>query len=226
MVLNNALLSIGFSLFFNIVLFDENAALPHGGFATGDKVLDYDTMVLIDVGAHYLGYSSDICRSFFIDKPKHSYLDRLMTYINPPNILEKEAAPRDSLHAEKLKVWAVVLEAQTAARKQMKPGNSAASVDLAARKVICMATSFAGHSYCDYFTHRVGHGIGIKAHESPYLNKGNTAVSLLPGMAFTDEPGIYVTGKFGVRHEDVYLVREDGEAENLSGGEARGPWEP
>lgn len=49
-ILNNALLSIGFSLFFNIVLFDENAALPHGGFITGDKILNYDTMVLIDVG--------------------------------------------------------------------------------------------------------------------------------------------------------------------------------
>jgi len=41
---------VGFSLFFNIVLFDENAALPHGGFITGDKILAYDTMVLIDVG--------------------------------------------------------------------------------------------------------------------------------------------------------------------------------
>lgn len=50
-VLNNALISVGFSLFFNIVLFDENAALPHGGTMTGDKILTYDTMVLIDVGS-------------------------------------------------------------------------------------------------------------------------------------------------------------------------------
>lgn len=49
-ILNNALLSVGFSLFFNIVLFEENAALPHGGFATGGKILTTDTMVLIDVG--------------------------------------------------------------------------------------------------------------------------------------------------------------------------------
>ena len=49
-ILDNTLLSIGFQLFFDIVLFESNAALPHGGFATGDKVLDHDTMVLIDVG--------------------------------------------------------------------------------------------------------------------------------------------------------------------------------
>ena len=76
------------------------------------------------------------------------------------------------------------------------------------------------------FTHRVGHGIGIKAHESPYLNKGNNETLLRPGMVFTAEPGVYILGKFGVRHEDIYLVKEDSEAENLSGGEAKGPWEP
>jgi Xaa-Pro aminopeptidase len=49
-ILDNTLLSVGFDLFFNIILFDTNAALPHGGFETGSKILEYDTMVLIDVG--------------------------------------------------------------------------------------------------------------------------------------------------------------------------------
>lgn len=102
----------------------------------------------------------------------------------------------------------------------LKAGNTAASVDIAARKVI----SDAG--YGDTFTHRVGHGIGIKAHESPYLNKGNVNVTLEAGMAFTSEPGVYLVGKFGVRHEDILLVNEGGEPEILTGTRAIGPWDP
>ncbi|KAL7951589.1 peptidase M24, structural domain-containing protein [Trichoderma barbatum] len=201
-ILDQTMLSIGFSLFFNIVLFEEHGALPHGGFVTGDKKLTYDTMVVIDVGAHYLGYSSDICRSFMIDAPPG-----IMTHVDP-------------LRAEKENVWRIVLEAQTAAARAMKPNNTAASVDIAARTII----EDAGYGYG--FTHRLGHGIGIKAHESPYLNKWNTGSLLQPGMTFTNEPGIYLEGKFGVRHEDIYLVKENGEAELLTGQRARGMYEP
>lgn len=102
----------------------------------------------------------------------------------------------------------------------MQAGNSCASVDIAARSVI----SDAG--YGSAFTHRVGHGIGIKAHESPYMNEGNVNQTLKAGMVFTIEPGIYLEGKFGVRHEDIYLVRENGVPEILTGQLAKGPWEP
>lgn len=201
-ILDNAMLSIGFSLFFNIVLFEEHGALPHGGFVTGGKKLTYDTMVVIDVGAHYLGYSSDICRSFLIDPPSEGYVSE------------------DPLVEEKDSVWHIVLDAQTAAAEAFKPNASAASIDIAARTVI----EDAGYGYG--FTHRLGHGIGIKAHESPYLNKWNKDVRLQAGMTFTNEPGIYLEGKFGVRHEDIYLVTEDGEAELLSGPRAKGLREP
>ncbi|RFU75545.1 metallopeptidase family m24 [Trichoderma arundinaceum] len=200
-ILDNTMLSIGFGLFFDIVLFEEHGALPHGGFVTGGKKLTYDTMVVIDVGAHYLGYSSDICRSFMIDAPP-----------------QKRHA--DPLRPEKETVWQIVLEAQTAAAAAMKPNNTAASVDIAARTII----EDAGYGHG--FTHRLGHGIGIKAHESPYLNKWNKGSLLQPGMTFTNEPGIYLEGKFGVRHEDIYLVKEDGEAELLTGQRARGIYEP
>ncbi|KAJ6439717.1 aminopeptidase ypdF [Purpureocillium lavendulum] len=202
-ILDNTLLSIGFGLFFNIVLFEEHGALPHGGFVTGGKKLTQDSMVVIDVGAHYLGYSSDICRSFLIDP-----VDGL------------RLSSKDPRRAEKEKVWQIVLDAQTAAAEAMKPNNTAASVDIAARSII----EDAGYGYG--FTHRLGHGIGIKAHESPYLNKWNTGAKLSPGMTFTNEPGIYLEGKFGVRHEDIYLVREDGEAELLTGQRAKGLYEP
>ncbi|KAI1411797.1 Prolidase/Aminopeptidase P-like protein [Hypoxylon sp. FL1857] len=245
-ILDAALLSVGFGLFFNIVLFEEDGALPHGGFVVGKKKLTHETMVVIDVGAHYLGYSSDICRSFFIDSPPKEKKSSIRTFMEAIGVLTKLSEAPDGnpeLHAEKLKVWDIVLEAQTAAAAEFKPNNTAANVDLAARKVI----DEAGYGYG--FTHRLGHGIGIKgtaslhlsgllwlcyvqcsdsllAHESPYLNKWNTKVTLQPGMTFTNEPGIYLEGKFGVRHEDIYLVKEDGGAELLTGRRAVGPYDP
>lgn len=166
-ILNGALLSIGFQLFFNIVLFEENGALPHGGFVTGGKHLTHESMVVIDVGAHYLGYSSDICRSFFIDPPKSGHTCRLHNRLLAGlrkmfGWPAREAQPTQwqpsdpTLHAEKLRVWEIVLDAQTAAAHAFKPNASAASVDIAARTVI----GNAGYGYG--FTHRVGHGIGIK----------------------------------------------------------------
>ncbi|KAJ5818966.1 hypothetical protein N7474_004557 [Penicillium riverlandense] len=201
--LDNALRAAGMEPFFDIVLFDENASNPHGG-TNGSKVLEPETFVLIDVGAHLYGYSSDICRTFF------------------PPFLEKPAqgeklSPRME---EKLKVWDVVFEAQTRSINQMRENYTAASVDIAAREVINNA------GYEGTFTHRVGHGIGIKAHESPYLHKGNVETLLKTGMTFTSEPGVYLVDKFGVRHEDILLVQGDGEPELLTGQRAVGPWEP
>ncbi|KAK2591163.1 hypothetical protein QQS21_011157 [Conoideocrella luteorostrata] len=210
-ILDNTMLSVGFGLFFDIVLFEEHGALPHGGFVTGGKKLTYESMVVIDVGAHYLGYSSDICRSFLIDPPpkKEDVRDGTKTHMF--------SSP---LRQEKEKVWQLVLDAQTAAAHAMKPGNTAAIVDIAARTVI----EEEGYGYG--FTHRLGHGIGIKAHESPYLNKFNKAAVLSAGMTFTNEPGVYLEGKFGVRHEDIYLVTETGEPELLTGQRAKGLYEP
>jgi Xaa-Pro aminopeptidase len=157
--------------------------------------------------AHLFGYSSDICRTFFPP-------------FFPKPISETEIQALPSLVQEKIKVWDTVLEAQTRSMKALHQGNSAASVDIAARIVITDA------GYGEAFTHRVGHGIGIKAHESPYLNKGNVNTTLKAGMTFTSEPGVYLVGKFGVRHEDILLVRESGEPEVLTGRRAMGPWDP
>jgi Xaa-Pro aminopeptidase len=205
-VLDNTLRSAGLDPFFDIVLFDDDASNPHGG-TDGKKILESETMVLIDVGAHLHGYSSDICRSFF------------PPFFNEPET-EAEYDQLSDMVKEKLKVWDIVFEAQTASLYALHENSTAASVDVAARTVIEKA------GYGKAFTHRVGHGIGIKAHESPYLNKGNVNMTLKAGMAFTSEPGIYLVGKFGVRHEDVLLVKEDGLPELLTGRRAVGPWEP
>lgn len=209
-VLNNVLRSIpGFSLFFNIVLFESNAALPHGGKATGGLRLNSTTLVLIDVGAHYRGYSSDVTRTFLISGEP--------SFASHP--------PEDLLL--KQHVFSTVLAAQTASIAHFRPGRTAAAVDLAARNTIANLSP-AHEDWAALFTHRVGHSIGIKAHESPYLNKGNTKTLLRENMTFTSEPGIYLPGKFGIRTEDVLMVtpERDGEVVCLSGRRATSLWDP
>ena len=106
------------------------------------------------------------------------------------------------------RVFDIVLQAQTAALKAARPGVSMGAVDAAARKVISDAGY--GPDY-RYFSHRLGHGIGIDMHEWDYLVRGNTHV-LEPGMTFSDEPGIYLPDRFGVRLEDILYVTEEGAA--------------
>jgi len=103
-------------------------------------------------------------------------------------------------------VFEIVHRAQSAALAAAKPGVEAGSVDAAARKVITDAGY--GPDY-KYFTHRLGHGMGMDGHEWPYLVRGNT-VKLQPEMTFSDEPGIYIRGEFGVRLEDDMHILENG----------------
>lgn len=103
-------------------------------------------------------------------------------------------------------VFEIEQRAQQAALAAARPGVECQAVDAAARKVITDAGY--GPNY-QYFTHRVGHGIGMDGHEWPYLVRGNTQ-KLEPGMTFSDEPGIYIRGEFGVRLEDDMLITESG----------------
>ena len=105
-----------------------------------------------------------------------------------------------------LAVWDIVKKAQTAALKAARPGVRCEDVDAAARKVVEDAGYGPGYRY---FAHRVGHGIGMEGHEYPYLVKGNT-LKLVPGMTFSNEPGIYIYGEFGIRTEDCMVITEDG----------------
>ena len=113
------------------------------------------------------------------------------------------------------KVFDIVHQAQSTALKTARPGVRCGDVDAAARKVITDAGY--GPDY-NFFTHRLGHGMGMDGHEWPYLVRGN-AVSLAPNMTFSDEPGIYIRGEFGIRLEDDMHIMENG-AELFTGQSA------
>ena len=103
-------------------------------------------------------------------------------------------------------VFEIEFKAQSAALAAAKPGVPCEAVDAAARQVIVDAGF--GPDY-KFFSHRVGHGMGMDGHEWPYLVRGNT-LPLAPGMVFSDEPGIYIPGEFGIRLEDDMVITENG----------------
>jgi Xaa-Pro aminopeptidase len=104
------------------------------------------------------------------------------------------------------KVFDIVYRAQSAAVNTARPGLPCEAVDAAARKVVIDGGYGPGFKY---FTHRVGHGMGLDGHEWPYLVPGNT-LPLQADMTFSDEPGIYIPGEFGVRIEDDMHITADG----------------
>lgn len=109
--------------------------------------------------------------------------------------------------ADKMKkVFDIVHAAQTAALKIARPGVECQAADSAARMVITNADF--GPDYT-HFSHRLGHGMGMDGHEWPYLVRGNTT-KMEPHMIFSDEPGIYIPGEFGVRLEDDMHITENG----------------
>lgn len=101
------------------------------------------------------------------------------------------------------KIYRIVKEAIEAAIEAVKPGIKIHDIDETARNIIRQA------GYGDYFTHRLGHGIGLNVHEEPYIMQNNKQ-TLQPGMSFTIEPGVYLPGKGGVRIEDNLIVTEEG----------------
>lgn len=105
-------------------------------------------------------------------------------------------------------IYDIVREAQEQAFQAVRPGVPAQDIDRVARGII------SAKGYGKYFLHRVGHGIGLSAHEQPYIVEGNER-PLQVGMVFSDEPGIYIPDRWGVRIEDILVVTENG-AERLN----------
>lgn len=105
--------------------------------------------------------------------------------------------------ARYLEVWQIVLRAQQTAESAIRAGLPGREADAAARDVIVQA------GYGDYFGHGLGHGVGLAVHEAPRAGRLSEDV-LQAGMTLTVEPGIYLPGEFGVRLEDLVIIRDDG----------------
>jgi Xaa-Pro dipeptidase len=160
----------------------EYTASPHG--SRTPQTIREGTIIMLDDGCRVEGYTSDITRTFVLGKPT----DKMR------------------------QVFGIVQRAQKAALEAAKPGAQNEAVDAAARKVIVDGGYGPGFKY---FTHRVGHGLGMEMHEWSYLVKSNMYgwpehPTLRPGMVFSDEPGIYIRGEFGIRLEDDLHVTETG----------------
>lgn len=160
----------------------EYTALPHGSIQK--QTIREGTIIMVDDGCTVEGYQSDITRTFVLGKAT------------------------DKMN----RVFDIVKQAQTAALKAARPGVALEAIDAAARNVITDAGYGPGFKY---FSHRVGHGIGMDGHEWPYLVKNDMfgwerSLALKPHMVFSDEPGIYIRGEFGVRLEDDMHITENG----------------
>ncbi len=104
---------------------------------------------------------------------------------------------------EQSSVYSIVLRAQETAIAKLAPGVTCGAADGFARRVI------EEENYGEYFTHRLGHGIGLEVHEPPFIVRGNS-MELELGMTHSVEPGIYLEGKFGIRMEDLVAITQDG----------------
>ncbi|KAI0455550.1 Creatinase/aminopeptidase [Xylaria acuta] len=149
----------------------------------------------------------------------HGYGSDVTRTILPPGVAASE---------ELMGIWQTVRCAQTAGFEKMRPNETCRDADAASRVPV------EESGYGPYYTHRLGHGLGLEIHEHPYLNGANSE-KLRAGVVVTNEPGIYVTneqatrlgksGGFGVRLEDPILVTEDGGVP-LTGRRAESPWDP
>ena len=180
-LLDAAYSRLGFAGFASVQV-GEYTALPHGSIQP--QTIREGTIIMIDDGCSVEGYQSDITRTWVLGKAT----DKMK------------------------KVFDIVHRAQAAGLNAAKPGVPLEAIDAAARKVITDAGYGPGFKY---FTHRLGHGMGMDGHEWPYLVRNNMfgwqkALTLQPGMVFSDEPGIYIRGEFGVRLEDDIHITESG----------------
>jgi len=161
--------------FETIVVAGENSSKPHG--VPSDNKIKNGDFVTFDFGAIYEGYHSDTTRTVSVGTPT----------------------------SEMANVYDIVLSAQKAGVKALKPGLPCREADKVCRDIIKDA------GYGEFFGHGTGHGVGVEIHEKPNLSPRTPEDILLEvGNVVTVEPGIYLPGKFGVRIEDMLQITEDG----------------
>jgi Xaa-Pro dipeptidase len=145
-----------------------------------NEIVREGSVVLVDVGCTVHGYTSDISRTWIVGAPS----------------------------TKQRKVWDTVKRGQEIALETARPGVPVGSIDDAVRAYY--ETQGWGPGYrLPGLSHRTGHGIGLDGHEPPYLVHGD-ATPIAPGMCFSDEPGIYIPGEFGIRLEDCWHMTQAG----------------
>jgi len=166
-----------------ITAINQNSAKPHAS-ATKTKIKDGD-LILFDGGVKYQRYCSDRTRIGIFNEDINF------------SIYQKFSNKKIQ------KIYDIVLKAHDEAIKRVKPGMRAKELDNIARSVIKKA------GYEKYFVHSLGHGVGLNIHEYPYINQKSDMI-LEENMVFTIEPGIYLENEFGIRIEDMGVLKSDG----------------
>ncbi|HEX4898638.1 MAG TPA: Xaa-Pro peptidase family protein, partial [Candidatus Limnocylindrales bacterium] len=164
---------------FAIVASGPNSASPHHD--ASERVIQAGEPIVLDIGGSLGGYCSDTTRTLWVTG----------------------GDPANGPTPEFRRLFDLLRDAQAEASSAVRPGVACERIDAVARGIIT-----AGGHGPDFF-HRVGHGIGLEAHEDPYMVAGN-GEGLRPGMAFSVEPGIYVAGRHGARIEDIVVCGPDG----------------
>ncbi|AFI06232.1 aminopeptidase [Helicobacter cetorum] len=165
-----------------ILALNANASKPHALPSAKDFLKATDS-VLLDMGIKYERYCSDRTRTAFFDPINFSF--------------KREQSFKDKEHQ---KIYDVVKKAQERAISGIRAGMTGKEADSLARGVIVEC------GYGEYFTHSTGHGIGLDIHELPYISSRSETI-LEEGMVFSVEPGIYIPGFFGVRIEDLVVIK-------------------
>ncbi|WP_456450852.1 M24 family metallopeptidase [Hydrogenimonas sp.] len=170
-----------------IVAINANAAKPHA--LPTDLTLKKGDLLLVDAGLRYRRYCSDRTRTAFVGESVHF------------GDAQRFASPRIQ------KAYDLVRKAHDTAIARARAGMTGAQIDRLAREVIEKG------GMGEAFVHSTGHGVGLDIHEMPYISKRGTTV-VEDGMVFTIEPGVYFPGEFGIRIEDMVVMR-NGRAEVL-----------
>lgn len=180
--------------FQTIAAVGDRGALPHA--TPTDRQLGDGSKLLVDWGADMV-YKADLTR----------------TLRSPFGTAPSRRNKQERVGYDFEELYSIVLLAQNAALNAIRPGVKAKDVDAAARKVFSIAKlksdKHDGENLADYFTHGLGHGIGLEVHEAPRV-RANSEDVLEAGMVITIEPGLYIPGWGGIRIEDDVLVTKEG----------------
>lgn len=196
-----------------ILAINQNAAKPHA--LPSDKKLQNGDLLLFDAGIKYKRYCSDMTRTARINFGCEDFAREDFEYKNGSK-QESSEAKSSATHFNKSqtfankelqKIYDTVLKAQENCIKNLRAGMSGKQIDALAREVIEKA------GFGKYFSHSTGHGIGLDIHEQPFISTRSETI-IEDNMVFSIEPGIYIPQHYGVRIEDLVVVR-GGRAEVL-----------